>query len=206
MSGRDIAKSELFAELGFGGDTTALDRALEAAGLSNARKLRVHLDKRDAIAEVLRERFFPVCRRGDCRARAPDLAGGLDIAEASGPESCAICGGGVQKSAIDRMVEACGGAGIRRVAIIGGSPAGRRQFEDLVAGRLELRMIDGMVSRRRREADGDLAWADLVMLWGSTPLSHKVSTLYTGPSVVQVRKRGVSEMAAEVETAARRRQ
>lgn len=202
----DIDKRALFAELGYGGDIAPYDHALHLAGLTNPRKSRVRLDKRDAIAAELNARFFRVCNRGDCRAAAasrhPD---GRALADASSQDMCQICSGDQQQAAIDAMVHACLRAKLTRLVVVGGSPTARDALHHAVDHRLDLRVIDGTLARRKREALADLDWASLIIIWGSTPLDHKVSDLYTGPSVITCRKRGLGELAREIETAALRR-
>ena len=57
-------------------------------------------------------------------------------------------------------------------------------------------------STRGTEPKGDLEWADLVLIWGSSELGHKVSLLYTaGPQalrhkVLTVARRGVAALLA----------
>lgn len=201
----DIAKHDLYAELGYGGDEGRYDDALAEDGLSARHKTRILEDKRGQVEHTLASRFLRVCNRGDCRSRARSDADGRVLVPASDPRFCELCGGQAHATAVDRMVAACRRSGIGRVCVVGGSPKGQTTLRDLVAGRLELRLIDGTTSRRRQEAVGDLAWANLVMLWGATPLDHKVSTLYRGPDVVTCPKRGLGEMAGEIEEAARRR-
>ena len=75
--------------------------------------------------------------------------------------------------------------------------------------RLELRLVDGTARRMRGEAQGDLAWADLVVVCGSSELGHKVSSLYTrergSTPVVTSARRGVEAIAAAVVEHVRRR-
>lgn len=198
-----IPKAEFLARLGFGEDEQVL-RALEEAGLTNPRKSAISPDKAEQAREVLEARFFRACTRGDCQDRAPSLAGGRLVARSAGPGSCEVCGGSASRAAIDEMVEACRAAGVTRICIVGGSPNTRHEIEQAVAGRLELRLIDGSGSRTGAAAKGDLAWAQRVFVWGGTELNHKVSKLYTGPTVIQTAKRGVSEMAKAITLSAQR--
>jgi hypothetical protein len=99
------------------------------------------------------------------------------------------------------MSAACASAGIRRLVVVGGSPDTRRELGAL-AGRLELRAVDGTERRTRAQADGDLAWADLVLVCGATELAHRVSGLYTGARtstpVITSSRRGVEAIAGAV--------
>ena len=201
----DIDKAALYAEFGLGGDPAPYDEALAAAGLSSRSKRRISLEKRRRVAELLAAKFMPVCNRGDCRAKAPGVAAGLTIVEASAPEHCAICSGSASAAAVEEMVQACAAAGARRLCIVGGSPEYRQQLTALVAGRLELRLISGTVARRKKQAESDEAWADVVVIWGGTELDHKVSNLYTAPGAITVHRRSIQEVARAVAQLAGRR-
>lgn len=63
--------------------------------------------------------------------------------------------------------------------------------------------------RTAREAGGDLLWVELVVVWGSTELAHKVSNLYTGSGdrrVVTCGRRGVAALGETLVFAAKRGQ
>ncbi|MCC6285033.1 MAG: hypothetical protein IT439_06965 [Phycisphaerales bacterium] len=200
---QDISKAELFRELGFA-PSAELEHALAEAGLSNPRKPRISLDKREAVRALLEGAFFRVCARGDCQFKAQTLAGERRVALASGQDRCEVCGGSVNQRAIDAMIEACRSAGWSRVCVVGGSPSSRRDLDSGVGKRLELRLIDGTKTRNLKSAAADTEWADCVVLWGGTQLDHKVSNLYRGDHVVTATARGVPEVAATVEQAAKR--
>src|SRR5690606_38461797 len=99
-------------------------------------------------------------------------------------EACEVCGGSANRAAVDGLVEAFGAAGWSRLCVVGGSPGTRTELESLVAGRIELRLVEGAGTKRTSaHAAADLAWANLVVIWGGTELDHKVSNLYKGPRV-----------------------
>lgn len=191
----DVSKEDFLAQLGYGGDIALPLLVLEEAGLTNPRKTRINAAKRADAERLLAERLIRVCNRGDCRTAA--ARDGRAIADASAQAFCEVCGGSAQRDAVDRMVRACAARGVTRVCVVGGSPEYRTVLEERIAGRIELRLVDGQTARTRRDADADLRWAHLVLIWGPTELDHKVSTLYTGPTVVTVRKRGIAQLADE---------
>jgi hypothetical protein len=197
-----ISKEELFVRLGYGGSHDLLESALEEAGLSRANRKHVANAKAAEIAAVLEERFVIVCSRGDCRKAIDEASDGRTLVTAASQTDCVVCAGSANARAVDEMVGVMENAGFARLCVVGGSPNTRLELERLVSGRVELRLIDGAVSRSMREAKADLAWADLVILWGSTILDHKVSRLYKGPKVVQMARRGIRELAREVARAA----
>ncbi|QSQ16646.1 hypothetical protein [Myxococcus landrumensis] len=184
--------------------TDARQRAravLEDAGLTRPGKLRMSEPKLHKAAEVLAGRFFPVCADGAC----------IKVAQASGREPlrveprshCARCGGSANHRAEVAFVESCHRHGVRRVVVVGGSPAVREELEEKLGHHIDLRMVDGTERRTADRARSDLDWADLVLVWGATELHHKVSGHYThgGPAyshkVVHVVRRGVAALLEE---------
>jgi len=91
------------------------------------------------------------------------------------------------------------------------SPARRRTHAELraaIGDRLDARLINGTERRTGRNAKADLAWADLVIVWGGTELGHKVSKLCTDGNddhVVTCPRRGIAGLATTMVEAARRR-
>ena len=193
-----VRKSDLFARLGYGGGHDLLELALEEVGLSRPGKDGIAAGKEDDVRRVLAERFVAVCSRGDCRADAEEVADGRIVVAASSQEECAVCGGSANRRAVDEMVAAYRAAGLGRLCVVGGSPNTRVELERLVAGRVELRLIEGTVVRTLKQAHADLAWADRVALWGGTILDHKVSSQYKGAHVIQMARRSIQELAREV--------
>lgn len=200
----DIAKADLLLALGYASRHEEMLAAIAEAGLSQLRKGRISEAKRDGVTRLLEQRFVRVCPRGDCQAaaRADDRAAAL----ATSPDRCQICGGSPVGRAIEEMREACAAAGWTRLCIVGGSPASREQLREGVGPPLELRLVEGLLSRTRAQAREDIAWADHVVVWGATQLAHKVSLLYSrDPKATTVTRRGVRELCQHVVEAARRR-
>jgi hypothetical protein len=195
----DAPKQDLLRELGFGGDVAAYELALSDAGLSRPSKPRIHLSKRDDVERVLLAGFRRVCGRGDCQRAASEHPDGRTVVPASAQEYCEICGGSANRAAVDRMIAACRRTGWARLCIVGGSANTRRELKSLIAGRLDLRLVEGAgVRRTLRDAAADLHWTDLAVVWGATELDHKVSTLYRGEKVLTVHRRGIAHLADEV--------
>jgi hypothetical protein len=205
MGSHVVPKARLLRDLGFGGDLALAEDALHEAGLSHPGKLNIHPGKCDDVAAVIEERFLLVCGRGDCQGAARALAGERVIVPATAQPHCRICGGSAIQSAIEEMLAACRSAGWRRLCVVGGAPDSRLDLATRVAKRIELRLVLGTRSRTAKAARADTAWADLVVIWGATELAHKVSTLYTGPHVITVQRRGIEALAGAVTLAARRR-
>lgn len=200
----DVAISEFLAGLGLAGAAAERARAvLEADRLTNPRKSRIATAKLERARAAIDARVARFC--ASCAARTD--AGGREVVVVAA-SACTRCGGSRNDRALAEMTEACAVAGLRRLVVVGGSPDVRRELR-AVEGALELRLVDGTERRTRAEAQRDLAWADLVVIGGSSELGHKVSNLYTRESgstpVVTAARRGVEAIAGAVVEHARRR-
>jgi hypothetical protein len=193
-----LQKYELFRELGYGGSHDLLESALEDTGLSRRSKRAIAAGKRAAVAAVLDKRFIAVCSRGDCQTLARASDDERVVVAAASPAQCELCSGTPNARAVDEMVDAMCRAGLRRLCVVGGSPSTRTELALLVGDRLELRLIDGVISRTSAHAQADLVWADRVAIWGATQLDHSVSLLYRGRHVIQLARRGIRQLAREV--------
>ncbi|MCH7790865.1 MAG: hypothetical protein IIB55_07680 [Planctomycetes bacterium] len=202
---RDVLKSDLYRKLGYGGDVREYDAVLCEASLTNPRKTRISVNKVSQVESLLAKWFVRVCNRGDCKARAKSFPDARIITPSSNQSRCEVCGGSINRTAVDRMVGTCESIGWSKLCVVGGSPNTRNELAVLVDDRLELRLIIGTVSRTRTQADADLVWADKIVIWGQTELDHKVSSLYHGPHVILIAKKGIAELASAVcESAGRR--
>lgn len=194
----DIAKSELYAELGYGPPYEVYEQVVCEAGLSHVNKTRINLAKKPQVDALLAERFLPVCQRGDCQreaqARARRGEPRLPVAAAA-PEHCAICGGSVITSAAKALLQAFDAAGWRRLCVVGGTLTAHGRLRRELGERLELRLVDGTANRNSTDAKNDLRWADWVVIWAATPLYHRVSTLYQGQAHCStVDSRGIEDL------------
>jgi hypothetical protein len=204
----DVAIDELLAQLGFSGDhpRAAARAALDEAKLTNPKKLRVSLDKGDGIRELLVTRFVRSCSRATCKQAA--ARDGRSMLEVAHHKDCEFCGGQENRAEIERAIKELEARGITRLVIVGGSPATHEELTRLVGERLTVRLISGTDRRNGTAAKSDIAWAQLVVVWGGTELDHKVSKLYTDgrhPHVVTCPKRGIASLAATIMDAAHRR-
>jgi len=194
----DLVIDTMLGELGFIGENARLARlAIEAAGLTNPRKTRIASGKLGAVRDELRARFVLLCARASCRQS--NLTKGRKVLDAARPTDCAVCSGSTNATDVDRAVATLIERGLCRVVVVGGAPSTREELRDLVAGRLELRLVSGNDRRTARAAKADLNWAHIVAIWGGTELDHKVSELYTqrpAGRVVVCRRRGIAAMAA----------
>lgn len=199
----DLDREVLLDELGYRapGAQAAAVEVLAGAGLTNPRKTKIAAAKRDRCRAVLAAALVRLCERclpgpdGDERRRVP-------VAE---PTECELCEGSNNKLAVDRAISAFRRRGLRRLVVVGGSPSVHQELRALWPGDLELRIVDGRDRRQDRAlARANVEWADVVIVWGSTVLDHRVSTLYTGQEgdgrrkVIAVGRRGVEALAEGV--------
>jgi hypothetical protein len=145
----------------------------------------------------------PVERRCAECIRLPARAG-VRVVEASIDASCDACGSSVNKRASLALIGAFNARGLRRLLVIGGGPGTAEELRQLLAGAVDIRIVDGEGHRNAAKADADLRWADVVAVWSSTILSHKVSKLYTDQrasfrdKLVTVPRRGVAALCHAV--------
>lgn len=195
----DIPIDEMLAGFGLTGEDAAAARAvIESAGLTNPRKRNISATKSDAVSELIGARFQRLCARCEQRA-VEDGRRSVQVAA----RHCELCGGSNNRRAVDEMVESCRAARVERIVIVGGSPALRQELTELIGDALQTRMVDGTRAVARADAEADTAWADLVVVLGTSELAHKVSNQYTARAearkkTIIVRRRGVEAIAGEI--------
>jgi len=194
-----VDRAEMLRKLGYvtaEGQEVALE-VLTAAGLTNPRKTGIALDKQARVEAVLERAVVRVCPR--CHAAPP----GDDRRPVGVEDSahCDVCRGSSNRMAVERAAAACREAGLRRIVVVGGSPAVHKELRSMWPRDLELRIVSGTERHQGSQARSNLDWADVVVVWGSTALDHKVSELYTkvrSPSVFSLRRRGIQALADEL--------
>lgn len=170
----------------------AAREALRRTGvLQNPGKERMSAAKLGQVDDILARELSRACSADVCRRAARTAKPAAAIVEVSQAD-CEICTGSEQRRAAARLRVTTGGSVRKRVVVVGGSPETRRELEDLAGPIVDLRTVDGTARMTQERARGDLGWADLVLIWGSTQLAHKVSNLYRGERVITVPKRGVA--------------
>lgn len=194
----DVSIDGALARLGLSGPHADRARALlHDARLTNPRKRRIAVAKVEPARAVIDAAFARLCHECARSARGDDRT----LVRVP-PAVCARCGGSQNARALDELAECCQRAGVRRLVVVGGSPSFRTDFER-VGDRLELRLVDGVARRTKAEARADIAWADVVVVCGSTQLAHRVSTLYTRDADARARlvttsRRGMTHIADEI--------
>jgi hypothetical protein len=189
----DIAIAELLENEGFTGPAAIRARAvLEEAGLTHARKMRIAHSKLEQVRNLLRARLARLCGNPACA----DAAQGREIVQVPASD-CEACEGSRNRSAGRMAARALREQGVSRLLVLGGSPATQETLRSVLGKGFDVRCIDGTNgTRTHARVAADLGWAQVMVVWGSTYLPHKVSKQFTehvppGLRVVQVGRRGV---------------
>lgn len=167
--------------------TVRPDELLDTVDLATPENVAAMLDNRVAI--VAEDRTAEL--EGECAVlRVP-------------ADRCEITEGSDIRAAFHEFRQACRRAGVRRVTIVGGSPAYRNELKNLApTDRKELRvdLMSGTQQRSRRRAESNVRASDLVVIWSATELDHSVSDVYSHSEtpMVRVPHRGISRMLRHV--------
>jgi hypothetical protein len=152
------------------------------------------------VAAPPRERVEARCAECMHFPAAPDVR----LVAASAETACAICNGSVNKRAAVDLIHAFRARGLRRLLVVGGGPGTAEDLRALLSGDIDVRIVDGEAHRNATQADSEIRWADIVAVWSSTILPHKVSRLYTDhraeirEKLVTVPRRGVAALCRAV--------
>jgi len=155
-----------------------------------------------AVQRLLDTYVVRVCEDSGCQAVVAQR--GRDCVDVAAAE-CEICGGSSNKRAVAQMAEACRGAGVRRILVVGGAPGTRTALRRDAAGEpITLKLVDGELDPPLSRAKQDVAGQDVVVVWGRTILNHSTSGVYAracrGRSIpcVHASRRGVAALADAV--------
>lgn len=202
----DINTERFLHEQGFdrSGAASQARAVLEAGGLTRAGKQAFAATKRDRAQRLLASALLRVC--GDACLRI-DRAGDAPAREAVrvSKDGCEVCGGSNDRRAVLACRQALRRRVVRRIVVVGGTGPQQRRLRDLLRdGGLAVRYVDGTkASHSAKDAVANTRWAQLIVIWGATPLRHAVSDLYTAEPpphlrVVSVQRRGIEALCAEV--------
>lgn len=186
----------------------ALARAralLEQQGLTRSGKQNLSTVKLARAREILNAKFSRYCGNDDCLRIALETAPDREPLVVN-DASCQFCGGSNNRRAARQAVTLMRARGIERLLIVGGTPTQHAELTQLLGGDggVRMRFVDGAEGRHtKREAITDLEWAQIVVIWGATPLPHKVSNLYTEEAPPHVRtvklaRRGIEALCSEI--------
>ncbi|MBI5494203.1 MAG: hypothetical protein HY904_04195 [Deltaproteobacteria bacterium] len=172
---------------------------LDEEKVTNPARDRVANAKQDRIREVLSQRFFRHCSQAVCLGRAQH-SGLMPLVVRK--DACQACGGSNIRRAVEDMVRACHAAGIRRVCVVGGSPAVREELVARVGDALSLTLVDGTRTPNAAQARAHVRGHDVVVLCGASELDHRLSNTYSAwrqeGRFITVARRGVEAIAEEL--------
>jgi hypothetical protein len=191
-----IVLSELLEELGYRYPEAQI-RAMEVliqAGLTTGRKKGIDPRKRPQVQELLKKKLVRQC----VQCRKALVPGSVLVEHRS---ECDTCSGSPNRGAMNEAWQALRRAGFSRLLIVGGGPGVHSELRELQPNDIELRIIAGDSNENEKSGRGNVSWADLVVIWGGTILSHRVSKVYSEVpnhergKIVSVQRRGLTAMA-----------
>lgn len=192
----DLPIEDVLREMGITpGDMAAARAALEEVGLTRPGKVRLVRSKVARAQEALRRHFALSCGAAAC----------LDVARQQGRPllrvdraACPVCGGSSNRFAVSAMVEAMDRCGVRRLLVLGGTPRLQRELLELLPSWVTCRFVLADDHRNGKEAAQEAAWADIIIIWASTPIPHKTTALYVPYHPLLVSRRGIAALAERV--------
>ena len=168
---------------------------LYRARLTRPGKGRIAKTKLPQAEKAIREAIFRTCHKQACREKA--RCDGRMIIDV-GAKHCDSCGGEDNRTAVLGMLEAMHGSGKTKLLVVGGGPGSRRELQALCSEPCELRFLTEEQNPGRKTSDKHVAWADVVVIWASTPIPHKMTQAIRGPHVITCGQRGIGALAREV--------
>ena len=177
-------------------------RCLQTAKLTNPGKSRIHRSKIDTVNHLLLNSLFRVCSDAECLEMAKALAQGRTVVHVSA-QCCQVCRGSDNCRDVTRLNRCLEKCGKLYVIIVGGTPTEHREIRALSRdSQVKYRFIDATKGNYDKTyIKAQSRKADMVIVWGSTPLPHKVSNIYKDvvPSGrrISVARRGISQMCRE---------
>ncbi len=172
--------------------------ALSRAGIISSRPNRTNIasEKVDRAREALEAAFLWHCGNGDCRRQA-EASPSLLVDQAH----CTICGGSKDRSSLTSMASALADANVSRVLVVGGTEAKTREIREKSPPGVEWRFVDGTRSKDDRYFRHNRRWAEIIVIWGSTVLDHRVSSHFESKGddrVITVTRRSIGALADAV--------
>ena len=138
-----------------------------------------------------------------CAACTPRLPRGVVPVSDLPPEACDLCGGSATQRAFEDLVVACAAANVRRILVLGGSPAYREAAQRLVKGAkspLSFAFVGEGAKPGKKRANASASTVDLVVVWCGTMLDHTTTAAHADVAAprVTVSKRGIGSMFTQV--------
>ena len=198
-----LSIEEWLGELGYvAAEARAIARGvLERAGLTNPRKTNIAVAKRARAETALAETLVRHCGDVPCRAALTnDPRQAVEVPR----RFCEVCEGGTVTGAVRLLGDALQRAGRLNLLVLGGSPSTHTILERELRGtEVTLQLVDGTRPRPAAQARAWAEAADVIVVWGSTMLDHKVSQQFTRPEyrdkTITVARRGIEALSSAVQ-------
>ena len=208
MKNRPI--SVFLNSLGIAGvEQQAIARAvLENERYTRAGRINMAVHKEAAAEESLDARLAFHCSTPTCRQSLQNQE-----SDAASPRrliqvergACEVCEGSADRRALAEMAIAMTEAGLSRAVVVGGTDQKAARIRDLSPPSIRWRFVGGLGNINQRDAGSDLRWADVVVIWATTPLPHRVSNLYSkADHTITSPTSGIATLAREAAEFARR--
>ena len=174
--------------------------ALQESGVISARPNRSAIAKfkETAVKEALQTHFFWHCRRGDCTTDSIESGKPLLLVDG---ESCGASSHSPRQALLSELGDALQERGIGKILLVGGTQEYWQEISSSSPKALNWRFVDGKKAKDERFYRPHKDWADLIVIWASTPLNHKVSKKFPSAGdrrVVTAAGRGIEAMARDV--------
>ncbi len=143
-----------------------------------------------ALARALERRISLVCDNCD----PPEERYPIRVED---DKRCEVCQGHGLADAASTFVEACRDRSIQRVNLVGGPPRARQRVVDLLANKVDIRLLEQPLTIPDDWLREMAERADLTILWGDTFLDHRVTSQFRrleGVNVVHVAHHGAGGM------------
>ena len=196
----DISIARMFKDFGIAtpGAQKAAREALSRARIISSRPNRTNIasEKVDRARQALETAFLWHCSNGDCRRQA-EASRSLLVDQAH----CTICGGSKDRSSLTAMATALAASNVSKVLVVGGTEAKGREIREKSPSGIEWRFVDGTKSKDDRYFRPAHRWADIIVIWGSTVLDHRVSSHFEAKGdarVITVTRRSIGALAEAV--------
>lgn len=198
----DISISRMLEDMGISAPASqkAAQDALAEAGIISFRPNRINIaaSKVERSLQVLQAAFFWRCGSGNCKTKAEARGRQTLLVERT---HCMVCHGSNDRRALEEMASAAAASNVSKILVVGGTDAKRREIREKSPSGLEWRFVDGKKSKDDRYFRHNRRWAEVIVIWGSTELDHKVSEHFVRKGdtrVITVSRRSIGALADEV--------
>lgn len=184
---------------------------LVGAGLTNTRKENIARYKLRDGERALSAALTRVCGANCGKLARADSREGREPVTTT-PATCEVCGGSNNRRAALSCRETLRKHHVTHVLIVGGTAQILNELHHIIDwDGVTFEFVDGTkTSLSQKDAAAHLNRAQLMIIWGSTPLRHAVSNLYTQDTPEHVRqitvpRRGIEALCAEIVSSYTRR-